>query len=89
MSHSISVSLIQQRFTVGAVQQNCDKILQLASEAGTELVIFPELTLTGYPPEDLLFRADLMQCVDAALARISGSEIAMYLINWSSVASRW
>ncbi|ALZ77194.1 NAD+ synthase [Rheinheimera sp. F8] len=80
MSHSISVSLIQQRFTVGAVQQNCDQILQLAVDAGTDLVVFPELTLTGYPPEDLLFRADLMQYVHTALDRIQAAALPCTLL---------
>lgn len=80
MSHSISVSLIQQRFSVGAVQQNCDKILQLATEAATDLVVFPELTLTGYPPEDLLFRSDLQQYVDAALTRIAEAKLPCTLL---------
>ena len=80
MSHSISVSLIQQRFTVGAVQQNCDQILQMAVDAGTDLVVFPELTLTGYPPEDLLFRADLMQYVNTALARIQAAALPCTLL---------
>ncbi len=80
MSHSISVSLIQQRFSIGAVQQNCDKILQFAAEAGTDLVIFPELTLTGYPPEDLLFRADLQQYVDSALAQITAAKLPSTLL---------
>ncbi|MDZ7902163.1 MAG: hypothetical protein U5L01_06340 [Rheinheimera sp.] len=56
MSHSISISLVQERFSVGAIKENTQKVINLAVEANTDIVVFPELTLTGHPPEDLLFR---------------------------------
>lgn len=70
MSQSISVSLVQQQFPVGAVIQNSQQVIALARQAATDVVIFPELTLTGYPPEDLLLRADLMTLVEQGLATI-------------------
>ena len=70
MSQSISVSLVQQQFPVGAVKQNSQRVIELAEQAATDLVIFPELTLTGYPPEDLLLRDDFMQLVEQGLATI-------------------
>jgi NAD+ synthase (glutamine-hydrolysing) len=70
MSQSVSVSLVQQQFPVGAVKQNSQRVIELAEQAGTDLVIFPELTLTGYPPEDLLLRNDFMQLVEQGLATI-------------------
>ncbi len=80
MSHSISVSMIQHGFSVGAVRQNCDKVLELAQQAATELVVFPELTLTGYPPEDLLLRADLLDYVGQALQRIEQAALPRTLV---------
>jgi len=68
MSQSISVSLVQQQFPIGAVKQNSQQVITLARQAATDLVIFPELTLTGYPPEDLLFRDDLKSLVEQGLA---------------------
>ena len=59
---------------VGDVPGNCRRVIETALRARDELqadlVVFPELTLTGYPPEDLLFRPGLQEQVDAALATI-------------------
>ena len=51
------IALAQLDTTVGALDENADKVLhaaQLAADAGAQLVVFPELTLPGYPPRDLL-----------------------------------
>lgn len=59
---------------VGDIPGNCDKILavcaQLLSEGTVDWVIFPELTLTGYPPEDLLLRPALKSRIAGALTRL-------------------
>ena len=73
MSQSLSISLVQQQFPIGAVRQNVLRVIELAAEAATDLVVFPELTLTGYPPEDLLYRDDLLQLVEAGLADIQAA----------------
>ena len=39
-------------------------------DVGADMVVFPELTLTGYPPEDLLLRADLLERTNAALDQL-------------------
>ena len=56
---------------VGDVAGNVVKIITSAHQArdqfGADLVIFPELTLTGYPPEDLLLRPGLLKRVNKAL----------------------
>ena len=48
---------------VGDLQGNTDKVISVASGVGSHdepvLLVFPELTLTGYPPEDLLMRDSL------------------------------
>ena len=48
---------------VGDIKGNTEKVIQVSREADTAgqdiLVVFPELTLTGYPPEDLLLRDSL------------------------------
>ncbi|MGE6108272.1 NAD+ synthase [Aeromonas sobria] len=74
MAKALSLMLAQLNLTVGAIEDNCDKVLAAAAEAeqqGADLLVCSELALTGYPPEDLLLRADLMIRVDAALARIA------------------
>jgi len=55
--------------TVGDIGGNAERIragLRAARDAGAQLVLFPELALTGYPPEDLLLREHFL--ADAALA---------------------
>jgi NAD+ synthase (glutamine-hydrolysing) len=72
--------MAQQDFLVGAIDANTDRILaacELArDEMAADVIVFPELALTGYPPEDLLFRAHFLTHVDRAVerlcARISG-----------------
>ncbi|GHS87918.1 putative glutamine-dependent NAD(+) synthetase [Campylobacterota bacterium] len=59
----IRIALSQQNFTVGAICENTEKIVSAIGEArakGVDLVIFPELAVTGYPPEDLLFKPDFI-----------------------------
>ena len=59
---------------VGNVSGNVKQIIKAATQARDELnadlVVFPELTLTGYPPEDLLLRPGLIKRVEKGLAKI-------------------
>lgn len=80
MSHTISVSLVQQRFTVGAIAENTQRVIDIAAAAETDLVIFPEMTLSGYPPEDLVVRPDLLAAVEAGLAKICQAALNTTLI---------
>lgn len=68
---AIKITLVQDVFQVGDIKNNADKIIRLAitaSRQGSDLVVFPELALVGYPPEDLLFRQGfLQQCQDECL----------------------
>ncbi|RMG28891.1 MAG: NAD+ synthase [Gammaproteobacteria bacterium] len=74
MKDRLRIALAQLDFLVGAVEANTDRILAAAAEARdrlqADLVIFPELALTGYPPEDLLLRPGLYLHVMRALERI-------------------
>jgi NAD+ synthase (glutamine-hydrolysing) len=56
----MQVGFAQINTTVGALKQNFDKIFDAyakAVSAGAELVLTPELALTGYPPQDLVFKS--------------------------------
>ena len=60
--------------TVGDLQGNAERILALVHEARqqqADLVAFPELALTGYPPEDLLFKRQFLLDARAQLERIA------------------
>ncbi|SVD18707.1 uncharacterized protein METZ01_LOCUS371561, partial [marine metagenome] len=53
------IALSQINVTVGDIGGNIDRILQRiksAREIGVNLIAFPELCITGYPPEDLVFK---------------------------------
>ncbi|PVZ63536.1 NAD+ synthase [Pelagibaculum spongiae] len=69
MTQPVRITLAQLNLTVGDIQGNLDKILdQLTQLRGkTDLILLPELSLVGYPPEDLLYRGSLPARVDAAL----------------------
>ena len=69
------IVLAQGNFHVGDIEGNCEKIAAMAAEAGArlaaDLVVFPELALTGYPPEDLLLRPSLNTRIQEALVRLA------------------
>ncbi len=74
MSESLRIALAQRNFLVGDVQGNAARVIEVARHArdalGAQLVLFPELTLSGYPPEDLLFHRGFRRQVEAGLARV-------------------
>lgn len=61
---AIKIAVAQINVRVGDIKGNVSKItrsIERAGEAGADLVCFPELAVTGYPPEDLLFKAEFIQ----------------------------
>jgi len=75
MSRTLRIALAQFDFPVGAVLENATRITALIAEArdrhGVDLVLFPELALSGYPPEDLLSRPDFLEACERAMHRIA------------------
>jgi NAD+ synthase (glutamine-hydrolysing) len=68
------IALAQIDATVGDIPGNEERIvarLREAREAGAQLVLFPELAVTGYPPEDLLLKEHFLADARAALDRIA------------------
>ncbi len=71
----LTLALAQFPFIVGDISGNTKKIIEHATTArdkGAHVIVFPELALTGYPPEDLLLRPNLGSRVQQALAQIAG-----------------
>ncbi|MBI4209389.1 MAG: NAD+ synthase [Deltaproteobacteria bacterium] len=69
----IRLGLAQINLTVGDLQGNVDKIihdLQKAKEKEVDIVLFPELAITGYPPEDLLLKLRFVRDNQKALQKI-------------------
>ena len=77
------LALAQIDAVVGDLAGNRDRIvtrLGQAREAGSELVLFPELAVTGYPPEDLLLRPGFIQAAEHTIREIAaatGDEVAL------------
>ena len=68
------LALAQIDSVVGDLDGNPDRIvtrLEQARNAGAGLVLFPELAVTGYPPEDLLLRPGFVRAAERALAEIA------------------
>jgi len=75
----LRVALAQINPTVGAISKNSRKILSFIDKAARmdcDLVVFPELALTGYPPEDLLlkprFITDNMKAIEDISRKVKG-----------------
>ncbi|QBR83545.1 NAD+ synthase [Legionella israelensis] len=71
----LSILMAQINPKVGAIKNNAKKIIDIIKEHQEEqdLIIFPELVLSGYPPEDLLLRNDFYLQIDDALNQIANS----------------
>ncbi|MEZ5494157.1 MAG: NAD+ synthase [Pseudomonadales bacterium] len=82
MAH-ISVTLAQINPVVGDIPGNTRRVLDgiaAAREQGARAIVFPELVLTGYPPEDLLLRPSLQQRIETALREVAQAAVEMYVI---------
>ncbi|OVY71152.1 NAD+ synthase [Yersinia pestis subsp. microtus bv. Altaica] len=76
MSRSLSIALAQLNWLVGDIEGNTERMLQTLNEqqkAGADLVMFSELALSGYPPEDLLYRDDFYQRCEVQLERLQAA----------------
>ncbi len=70
----MKLAIAQINCVLGDLQGNCAKILHAAATAqlqGAQLLLTPELSLCGYPPEDLLLRDGFYDACDAALAALA------------------
>ena len=88
---TLRIALAQFDFPVGAVARNAERIAALIAEARdlrrADVVLFPELALSGYPPEDLLLRPSfLAECV-AALQWIAATTHGIVaVVGWPQAA---
>jgi NAD+ synthase (glutamine-hydrolysing) len=74
MSSNVKVAVAQLNCTVGDFEGNSRKIIEAASRAaaaGADLLLTPELSLSGYPPEDLLLRRAFYAASDDALQMLT------------------
>lgn len=71
----MKIGLAQINPVIGDFAKNCDQIVALAKgalEKGCRLVIFPEMVVSGYPPQDLLERKTFLDAHDAAVEELVG-----------------
>jgi NAD+ synthase (glutamine-hydrolysing) len=70
----LKVALAQIDTTVGDLEGNAAKVREFTARArdeGAQLVVFPELTLTGYPPEDLLLKTHFLDVAETTLRELA------------------
>jgi NAD+ synthase (glutamine-hydrolysing) len=70
----LRLALAQHDFPVGAVHANAARMRDLMAQAetgGAALIAFPELALSGYPPEDLLIRPSFLEACEQALQTLA------------------
>lgn len=71
---TLRLALAQFDFPVGAIAANADRVrafLREAKAGGADLLVCPELTLSGYPPEDLLLRPSFLAACQDAVAQLA------------------
>ena len=77
VADTLRIALAQFDFPVGDVAGNAARITDMIATArdgyGADVVLFPELALSGYPPEDLLYRPTFLRECELAMQRIAAS----------------
>ncbi|KFA40718.1 NAD+ synthase [Xylella fastidiosa] len=91
MSEFLRIAMAQFDFPVGAVAQNAERIIALIEQArdehGADVVMFPELALSGYPPEDLLLRPGFLAHCQVAIERIAAATHSIVaVVGWPQSA---
>ncbi len=85
------IALVQQDFPVGDVDGNAERIIAAAlrarDEFAADIVLFPELALSGYPPEDLLLRPAFLARCERALAEVAAAlDGIVAVVGWPESA---
>ena len=83
----LRVALAQTNATVGDIDGNAARIAEqtaAARDAGAALVVFPELALSGYPPEDLLLKTTFLEEAYAALRELTARGSIVQSVRLSS-----
>src|SRR4051794_21693697 len=74
MKESLRIALAQLDMLVGDVHGNATRVINTARQARADLkadlVLFPELSLSGYPPEDLLFHRGFRRQIEDGLEKV-------------------
>ena len=79
----MKIALCQINQTVGKLETNRDKIISYyknSIDKGSQLTVFPELAITGYPPQDLLFEKSFIEISEECLDKITSEVGSIPLI---------
>jgi NAD+ synthase (glutamine-hydrolysing) len=94
-SAPLQIALAQHDFLVGDIRGNLEKSKRLVAEAraaGADLILFPEMALSGYPPEDLLLRPGFLEscreAMDELLPSVQGIDV-VFGHPWSEGGKRY
>ena len=85
---TVTFALVQSHFLVGDITANAEKMRALALQAreqGADVIIFPELALLGYPPQDLLLRPSLSGRIKSALSTLSDIDDIVMIVGYPHV----
>jgi NAD+ synthetase len=87
----LRIAMAQFDFPVGAVAANAERIVEMIGvardEYGADIVLFPELAISGYPPEDLLLRPSFLADCDAAIRRVAAAATGIVaVVGWPESA---
>lgn len=81
----LTLALAQSHFIVGDLMGNARRMVRQAEQArerGAHIIVFPELALTGYPPEDLLLRPSLALRVQDAMTLLKAVEGIVMVVGY-------
>lgn len=71
---SFTMALAQMNPTMGALADNCDLMVRFVEQAasrGADLVVFPELSLSAYPPQDLVRQAGFLEACESMAEQLA------------------
>ena len=91
MTQNLRIAMAQFDFPVGDVAGNAARIAEMIAfardEYAADLVLFPELALSGYPPEDLLLRPAFLRACETAMADIAAQARGIVaVVGWPQAA---
>ena len=91
MTQTLRIAMAQFDFPVGAIERNAERIAAMIAEArdefGADIVLFPELAISGYPPEDLLMRPSFLADCEAALHEVAKAATGIVaVVGWPESA---
>ena len=91
MTQPLRIAMAQFDFPVGDVAGNATRIAEMIGlardEYAADIVLFPELALSGYPPEDLLYRPAFLRACEEAMARVAAAARGIVaVVGWPQPA---